>query len=264
MLTARAVKIYMDGALGSRGAALFEEYSDDPGNRGLTYMSEDSLQKIIRTAIQHGFQPCTHAIGDRANHLVLNAYEKVLASLPKGDYRPRIEHAQVLAPDDIPRFARLGVLPSMQPVHCASDMFWAEARLGPERVKGAYAWRSILDTGSRIIAGSDFPNDDMNPLRGFYAAITRSDPDGYPAEGWYGRQRMSREEALRAYTMWAAYGAFQEGMKGTIEYGKYADLTILSKDIMTIPPRDILTTEVEMTVVGGRIFYSKPSEAPAQ
>ena len=257
MLTVRAAKIYMDGALGSRGAALIQDYSDDPGNRGYTLMSEESLENTVRTAVQHGFQPCTHAIGDRANKIVLNIYEKVLRSIPKNDYRMRIEHAQVIALEDIPRFHQLGVLPSMQPIHATSDMYWAESRLGPERVKGAYAWRSLLDTGTPILGGSDFPNDNMNPLWGFYAAITRSDETWYPAEGWFGKQKMNREEALKAFTIWAAYGAFQEGMRGTVEYGKYADLTLLSKDIMTIPPKEILTTEVEMTVVGGKIVYTK-------
>ncbi len=257
MFTLRAVKFYMDGALGSRGAALFDEYADDPGNRGITRMSKDSLETAVRVAINRGFQPCTHAIGDRANRIVLDAYETLLKSLPKGDYRLRIEHAQVLSPNDIPRFEQLGVLPSMQPIHATSDMYWAEARLGPERVKGAYAWRSLLETATIILGGSDFPNDTMNPLWGFYAAISRGDPTGYPAEGWYGKQKMTREEALKSITLWAAYGAFQEPMKGSIEIGKYADLTILSKDIMTIPAREILKTDVEMTVVGGKVVYVK-------
>lgn len=264
MFTVRAVKFYMDGALGSRGAALFDEYTDDPGNRGITRIAEDSLETAVRAAMRRGFQPCVHAIGDRANHIVLGVYERVLKSLPKGDYRMRIEHAQVISPNDIPRFKQLGVLPSMQPIHATSDMYWAEARLGPERVRGAYAWRSLLETSTIILGGSDFPNDNMNPLWGFYAAISRSDPTGYPAEGWYGKEKMTRDEALKAFTLWAAYGAFQDAMKGSIEIGKYADLTILSKDIMTSPPKDILTTEIEMTIVNGKIVYEKPSEVSAQ
>jgi len=260
MLTVRAVKMYMDGALGSRGAALMKEYTDDPENRGLTLMSEDELQRLVGRAAESGYQPCTHAIGDRGNHIVLNAYEKVLNNLPPGDYRLRIEHVQVLMPSDIARFKHLGILPSMQPTHATSDMYWAEARLGPERIKTAYAWRSLIETGSIILGGSDFPVESPNPLWGFYAAITRSDHNGYPADGWYGRQKMTREEALKAFTTWAAYGAFQEKMKGTIEYGKYADLTVLSKDIMTIPPKEILETEVEMTIVGGKIVYEKKTE----
>lgn len=257
MLTIRGMKMFADGALGSRGAALVDEYSDDPGNRGTTVTSEEELDREFRIAFQNGYQPMVHAIGDRANHIVLNAYQKVLSSIPPADYRPRIEHAQVLLPEDIPRFKQLNILPSMQPVHATSDMYWAESRLGPKRILGAYAWRSILQTGSIIIGGSDFPDDAMNPLWGIYAAITRSDRDGYPQDGWYREQRMTREEAVRCYTQWASYGLFQEYSKGTIEQGKLADLTILSKDIMKIPPSEILSTDVEMTIIDGKIVYQK-------
>jgi len=263
MLTLRAMKMYMDGALGSRGAALVDEYSDDPGNRGLTMMSSADLESNIREAVLHGFQPCVHAIGDRANDIVLNAYEKVLGSLPRGDYRPRIEHAQVLLPGDIPRFRKLGVLPSMQPIHATSDMYWAEARLGPARIKGAYAWRSLLETETIIPGGSDFPNDGMNPVWGFYAAFTRSDRNGYPQDGWYRDQRMTREEAARCFTQWAAYASFEEERKGSIETGKLADLTILSKDIMRVPAPEVLSTDVEMTIVDGKIVYRKTAEGTA-
>ncbi|MBI5464200.1 MAG: amidohydrolase, partial [Ignavibacteriales bacterium] len=264
MFTARAVKVYMDGALGSRGAALVEEYSDDPGNRGITQRSDSELESTIRLAFEKGYQACIHAIGDRGNHIVLNAYEKVLKSVPKKDYRPRIEHVQVLLQEDIPRFKQLEVLPSMEPVHCTSDMFWAEARLGPDRIKGAYAWKSLLNTGTIIVGGSDFPNDGMNPLWGFYAAITRSDRTGYPQDGWKREERMTREEAARCFTQWAAYGSFEEHVKGTIEPGKWADLTILSKDIMQKPPKYILTTEDEMKIVGGNIVYQKNSTNHSQ
>jgi predicted amidohydrolase YtcJ len=264
MLTIRSMKLYMDGALGSRGAALVEAYSDDPGNRGLTIMSDSDLVSCIREALAHGYQPCVHAIGDRANHIVLNAYEKVLSEFPPGDYRPRIEHAQVLLPEDIPRFKKLGVLPSMQPIHATSDMYWAESRLGPERIRGAYAWRSLLETGSIIPGGSDFPNDGLSPLWGFYAAFTRSDRDGYPQEGWHREERMTREEAARCFTQWAAYSAFEEDARGSIETGKDADLTILSKDIMKVLPQEVLSTDVEMTVVGGTIVYQKPDTSIAQ
>lgn len=259
MLTVRAVKIYMDGALGSRGAALFDEYSDDPGNRGLTIISEADIDTICRQALEHGFQVCTHAIGDRANELTLNAYERALRTLPANAPTPRwrVEHAQVLQESDIPRFKMLGILPSMQPTHATSDMPWAEARLGAKRVKGAYAWHSLLRTGTIIIGGSDFPVEHVNPLFGIYAAITRSDRNGYPEDGWYPEQRMSRNEAVRCFTSWAAYGAFQDNDKGTIEPGKWADLTVLSQDIMQVPAHDILTTEVEMTMVGGKIVYER-------
>ncbi len=260
MLTLRAMKMYMDGALGSRGAALVDEYSDDPGNRGLTIMSSADLESNIRDAVMNGFQPCVHAIGDRANNIVLNAYEKVLSSLPRSDCRPRIEHAQVLLAADIPRFKKIGVLPSMQPIHATSDMDWAEARLGPVRIKGAYAWRSLLETGTIIPGGSDFPNDGMYPLWGFYAAFTRSDRNGYPQDGWYRDQRMTRDEAAQCFSRWAAYGSFEEDRKGTIETGKLADLTILSKDIMRVPAMEVLSTVVEMTIVDGTIVYRKAAE----
>jgi hypothetical protein len=257
ILTVRAMKLYMDGALGSRGAALIEDYSDDPGNRGLTLMSEAEAEAKVSEALAAGFQPCIHAIGDRGDHLALNVLEKVLNGFPKKDYRARIEHAQVLAPRDIPRFKQLHILPSMQPAHCVSDMAWAEARLGPERVKGAYAWRSLLETGITIVGGSDFPNDVMYPLWGFYAAVTRSDATGYPPDGWHGEQKMTREEALKCFTEWAAFGAFEEHRKGTIDVGKHADITVLSRDIMTIPPSAILETAIDMTVVGGKIVFDR-------
>lgn len=264
MLTIRSMKLYVDGALGSRGAALVEEYLDDPGNRGLTLLSASDLETLIREAVAHGFQPCVHAIGDRGNHVVLNAYEKVLSAIPRGDERARIEHAQVLLPGDIPRFRRLGVLPSMQPIHATSDMYWSEARLGPVRIKSAYAWRSLLETGTIIPGGSDFPNDGMSPLWGFYAAFTRSDRNGYPQDGWYREQRMTREESARCFTQWGAYAGFEESEKGSIEAGKLADLTLLSKDIMRVVPREVLSTEVEMTIVDGRIVYQRPGSPIAQ
>lgn len=257
MLNIRSVKLYADGALGSRGAALIESYSDDVGNRGLTLLSETELEEVSRQAIKYNFQVCVHAIGDRANHIVLNVFEKILKDNKKLDLRLRIEHAQVIAKEDMNRFNALKIIPSMQPVHCSSDMDWAEKRLGPERVKGAYAWQSLLKTGAIIPAGSDFPNDLMHPLVGFYAAITRKDISGNPTNGWYPEECMSREQALKAYTIWGAYAAFQEEHLGTIEIGKYADFTVLSKNIMTIPEPEILTTEVICTIVNGNIVYSK-------
>lgn len=257
MLKVKAVKMYADGALGSRGAALIEEYSDDPGNRGLTLLSDSIMEGVAQSAINNGFQICVHAIGDRANHIVLNLFEKIIARYGESDYRFRIEHAQVIAPEDIPRFAKLRVIPSMQPVHCVSDMDWAEERLGKIRIKGAYAWRSLLDNGSIIAAGSDSPNDILDPIVGFYSAITRSDPSKSDIKSWYPEQCMNREEALRAYTIWAAYSAFREKKKGTIEIGKYADFTILSKNILEIPENEILSTEVLFTIVDGRVVYNK-------
>jgi hypothetical protein len=262
-LTVRALKMYADGALGSWGGALIEPYSDNPATRGLTRTSKDSMMYYGKQAMEKGFQVCIHAIGDRANHVVLNVYEE-LAKLNREqttNARLRIEHAQVIAPEDISRFHQLGVLPMMQPTHCTSDMPWVTRRLGPERVKGAYAWRSLIDTGCIVPAGSDFPVESNNPLWGFYAAITRQDHDGWPQGGWHPEQRMSREEALKAMTIWAATAAFEEDIKGTIEKEKLADLVVLSGDIMQIPPRDILRTTVAITIVGGEVVYSSDAIA---
>lgn len=279
-LWVRAIKLYVDGALGSRGAALLEPYSDDPGNRGLTVTDEQSLKKAADEALSNGFQVCTHAIGDRANNIILNVYEASLKQHPVADYRLRVEHAQVVALDDIPRFKKLGVIPSMQPTHCTSDMYWAEARLGPTRVLGAYAWRSFLNTGVIIPGGSDFPVENPNPILGIYAASTRQDVQGRPKNvediktyfqlsqagvhdvsafenGWYASQKMTREEAIRAYTNWAAYASFQERILGSLEKGKLADFVILSKDIMKVEAREIPTTVVEKTFVGGKVVYSR-------
>ncbi len=263
-LTVRALKVYADGALGSRGAALIEPYADDPTNRGLTLTSADSLRKIAEAALSSGFQLCVHAIGDRANHIVLNVFEDLFEKDPTRmkDARFRIEHAQVLDGADIPRFGRLGVIAAMQPTHCTSDMPWAEDRLGPERVKGAYAWRSLLETGAIIAGGSDFPVESPNPLYGFYAAITRQDHDGFPPGGWHPGQRMERFEALKAFTLWAAYAAFEENLRGSIEEGKLADIVVLSNDIMKCEAKEILTTTVEYTIVGGEIVYAASSALP--
>lgn len=270
-LTVRALKLYADGALGSRGAALIEPYSDDPTNRGLTLTSAEVLKTAAAQALQHGFQLCIHAIGDRANHIVLNVYEEAFKTLPAKakDARFRIEHAQVIDTTDIPRFHQLGILPVMQPTHCTSDMYWAETRLGPSRITGAYAWRSLLDAGSIIPGGSDFPVESPNPLWGFYAAIARQDHSGWPDGGWHPEQRMSRSEALKSFTMWAAFASFEEKTKGSLEPGKVADLVVLSDDIMNIEPRKILTTTVELNMIAGEIVsltgsFAGISSQPAQ
>lgn len=256
-LTVRALKLYADGALGSRGAALIAPYADDPGNRGLTLTSSAGLHHLVDQALQTGFQVCTHAIGDRANTIVLDVYEQVLKErgLVGGDRRLRVEHAQVLDPADIPRFSRLGVIPSMQPAHCTSDMPWAVTRLGPVRARSAYAWRALLDAGNIIPAGSDFPVEAPDPLLGFYAAITRQDQQGMPAGGWYPEQRMTREEALKSLTLWPARAAFQEEVAGSLEPGKRADLVVLGEDIMSVEPSRIPRTPVEMTIVGGKVVF---------
>ncbi len=255
MLTVRAVKLFADGALGSRGAALLQPYSDDPGNRGLLVTSPDRIQEITVKCLRGGLQVCTHAIGDRANRLVLDAYERALAEVSVEDHRLRIEHAQVLSPEDIPRFARLGVIASMQPTHATSDMPWAEARLGPERVKGAYAWRSLLDAGARIAGGSDAPVESANPLLGLYAAVTRQDLEGNPPGGWFPEQRLTIEEALRLFTTEAAHAGFLEEELGSLGPDKWADFVVLDRDLASVSPREIPKTKVQLTVVGGRVVY---------
>lgn len=284
-LWVRALKLYVDGALGSRGAALLEPYSDDPGNRGLTVTDEKTLRQSVDDALSHGFQVCVHAIGDRANKIILDVYEAALKAHPTTDARLRVEHAQVLALDDIPRFKQLGIIPSMQPTHCTSDMYWAEARLGPARILGAYAWRSLMNTGVIIAGGSDFPVESPNPLLGVYAAVTRQDREGRPRNsedvrayfqlstagirdtaafenGWYASQKMTREEAVSAYTNWAAFAGFQEKLLGSLERGKLADFVILSKDIMRIDPQEILKTHVVKTIVAGQQVYVRREDAP--
>jgi predicted amidohydrolase YtcJ len=259
-LTVAAVKMYADGALGSRGAALLADYSDEPGNRGLLVTPPDQLESITLAAARAGFQPCTHAIGDRANREVLDIYERVEGQVPAARrLRPRIEHAQILSAADVPRFGQLGVIASMQPTHCTSDMPWAPTRLGATRIaEGAYVWQKLLKSGARLAAGSDFPVERPDPLPGFYAAITRQDKTGQPPEGWAPDQRLSRAEALAAFTIDAAYAAHAERDLGSLEPGKLADFVVLSRDIMTAPPADILTTTVLGTVVGGTVVYSVP------
>lgn len=266
MLTVRAIKMYADGALGSYGAALLEPYSDAPGNRGLTLTSSAVLSELCARAVERGFQVCTHAIGDRANAFVLDAYEAALsraAGANRADPRFRVEHAQVVAPADIPRFKELGVLPSMQPTHCTSDMPWAGVRLGEARLRGAYAWRSFLDAGSIIPGGSDFPVEHPNPLLGFHAAVTRQDVNGQPPDGWRADQRMSRIEALMSFTTWAAYAAFQERSRGSLEEGKLADMVVLSDDIMSIEAARIPRVQVDVTIVDGVIRYERTAVPPA-
>jgi predicted amidohydrolase YtcJ len=256
-LTVRAVKMFADGALGSRGAALLADYSDDPGNRGLLVTSPAEMDRIALAAVKAGWQVWTHAIGDRGNHLALDAYEKALATVRPKDARLRIEHAQVLAPEDVGRFAKLGVIASVQPTHATSDKGWAEARLGPVRIRGAYAWRSLLDSGARLAGGSDFPVEEVSPLLGIYAAVTRQDLAGQPPGGWYPGQRLTRREALKLFTEDAAFAEFAEARRGRIAPGFDADLTVLDRDIGSdaLPAAEIPKAKVVMTVVGGEIVY---------
>jgi predicted amidohydrolase YtcJ len=259
-LAVRAVKIYADGALGSRGAALLEPYSDEPATSGLLTTPPNELYGQTVAASKAGFQVAIHAIGDRANRQVLDLFERVQREVQGARaLRMRVEHAQILDMAEIPRFARLGVIASMQPTHATSDMPWAAVRIGDARVdEGGYVWRKLLDSGAVIASGSDFPVEDANPVLGFYAAVTRQDSSGKPDDGWTPRQRMTRDEALASFTRHAAYAAFAEMLTGSIESGKLADLLVLSKDVMRVSPRDILTTTVRMTIVGGEIVYENP------
>ena len=251
----RAIKLYADGALGSRGAALLAPYSDDPTNSGLLVSPPGHIRAWAEAGLRRGFQVNVHAIGDRGNRIALDAFDSALKAVPKADHRFRIEHAQVLSPQDIPRFARLGVIPSMQATHQTSDMRWAEARVGPERIRGAYAWRSLLNTGVVIPNGTDFPVEDVNPLLTFHAAVTRQDPANSPAGGWYPEQKMTREEALQSMTIWPAYAGFQESILGSLTPGKYADFVVLDRDIMRVPDAEILAARVISTWIAGKRVY---------
>jgi predicted amidohydrolase YtcJ len=255
MFSMPGVKFYMDGSLGARSAAMLEDYSDDPGNRGIIVTDPELLHEKILACHRSGFQVATHAIGDRGNRTVLDIYERVLREEPGRGLRHRVEHAQILSPSDIGRFASLGVIPSMQFTHCTSDMPWVTDRIGDERTVGAYAWRSLIETGSRIPGGSDFPVESIDPLLGIYAAVTRQDLSGEPAGGWMPEQRLTIEEAVRAFTLDAAWAAGQEKERGSIERGKLADLTILEEDLMESDPADIPGIKVMATIVAGRCRY---------
>jgi predicted amidohydrolase YtcJ len=258
-LSVRAVKLYADGALGSRGAALLEPYADDPGNAGLLVTPPEEVLEAARFALAHGFQVGTHAIGDRANRLVLNAYEKAFAERPEvKDPRFRIEHAQVLDRADIPRFGHLGVLASMQGIHCPSDRPWAPKRIGDARVaEGAYVWRKLLASGARIVNGTDAPVEDLSPIQNFHATVTRAGADGNPPGGFDPDQKLTRAEALRSMTLEVAYASFAEREKGSIEVGKLADLVVLSQDILQVPDALLMRTEVVATILGGRVLHEK-------
>ena len=257
--TTRTIKVIFDGSLGSRSAALLQPYADAETSGFLTQKEAD-LRPMLREALRRGIQVETHAIGDRANHTILDLYEEAFKAVPPNgrkvkEPRWRVEHAQILSPSDIPRFAKLSVIASMQPSHAISDLFFASRRLGEERLAGAYAWQSLLKTGAIIAAGSDAPVERGEPMIEFYAAVARKSRDGFTGPGWHPEQAVSREQALKMLTRWPAFAAFEERDKGSIEAGKLADLTILSDDIMKIPEPDILRTRCLMTVVGGEIVY---------
>jgi hypothetical protein len=255
-----AVKAFADGSLGSRTAWMFKPYDDDPSNSGLPMpimAPPAKLEEIARQADQAGIQICTHAIGDRAISSLLDIYERIGGEHPAA-HRFRVEHAQHVRPEDFARFGKLGIVASMQPYHAVDDGRWAEKRIGHERARSSYAWKSMLDAGARLAFGSDWPVAPLDPLSGIYAAVTRATLDGkYPA-GWFPEERLTVEEALRAYTLGAAYAAFQEKEKGTISPGKLADVVVLSDDLFRIPPERIKDVRVEITIVGGRVVYKSP------
>ncbi|RYD16532.1 MAG: amidohydrolase [Lysobacteraceae bacterium] len=256
-LDVRSVKLLADGALGSRGAALLAPYSDDPANRGLLFHSPDELTAMIGKALAKGYQVGVHAIGDAANREVLDSFEAAFAKHGGRELRNRIEHAQVVALADIPRFKSLGLVASMQPVHATSDMNMAEDRVGGERIKGAYAWRTFLDQGTVIAAGSDFPVESPNPFHGLYAAVTRQDQAGKPPGGWYPAQELGRVEAFRAFTLDAAWAARREDVQGTLEAGKFADFILVDRDIFAEAPSRLWSTVVLETWVGGKRVYAR-------
>jgi predicted amidohydrolase YtcJ len=257
MLWVRSVKLYQDGALGSRGAALLEPYSDMASTSGLLVSTPAHIEEVAASGLAAGFQINTHAIGDRGNRLVLDAYEAALRARPTADHRFRVEHAQNLHADDIPRFASLGVIPSMQASHQTSDMYWAGTRLGETRLRGAYAWRSLIATNVIIPNGSDAPVESIDPLISFKSSVSRQDARDWPAGGWYPEQRMTREEALYSMTIWPAYAAFQEQELGSLSIGKRADFVILDQDIMRVPTELLSRTQVLSTWVGGKRVYER-------
>lgn len=259
--TRRTIKIVFDGALGSRGAALLQPYSDAPDTSGYLTEKPETLRPILEAALRQGIQVETHAIGDRANRTILDLYEAAFKAVPLDqrkikDPRWRVEHAQILDPHDLPRFAKLGIIASMQPSHAISDLFFAPKRLGMDRLAGAYAWKSLLDSGVIICGGSDAPVERGEPMIEFYAAVARKSVKGESGNGWNPEQAVSREQALKMFTLWPAYAAFEEKDKGSLEPGKLGDFTVLSQDIMKIPEPEILKTRGEMTVIGGEIVYA--------
>ncbi|WP_444932799.1 amidohydrolase [Microbulbifer sp. JTAC008] len=254
----RSIKLSADGALGSRGAALLEPYHDRPQEKGLLLYPEDKMLALLKLATDNNFQVNVHAIGDRANHIVLNHLETLNKAESQASYRHRVEHAQVIEMEDIPRFARLNLIASMQPTHATSDKNMAGDRLGNERLIGAYAWQTLLEQGTSIAAGSDFPVEPANPLFGLHAAVTRRDRQGDPSKGWRTEEAMTLEQALRAFTLDAAYASHQEKVIGNLEAGKFADFILLDKDIFTIAPQEIWKVQVLETWVEGEQVYRKP------
>lgn len=262
-LQMRAVKLYADGALGSRGAAMLEDYSDDHGNRGLLVMSADELAVASAKAKRCGVQVATHAIGDRGNRLALDTYAHALGADVAGDHRWRVEHAQILAPADLARFAQLHVIASMQPTHATSDMPWAQERVGAQRIVGAYAWRQLRDSGARLAFGSDFPVESVDPRLGLYSAVSRADGEGKPAGGWMPQEKLTAFEALRGFTLDAAYAGFGENELGSLAPGKRADFVVLAEDPLAVPDARLRTLDVRATYVDGKPVYEAGKAASA-
>ena len=250
------LKGFMDGTIGSGTALMFEPFNDNPSTSGLALIQYDEMEKMIITADKMGFQIGVHAIGDKANYWVLNAYEKAEKMNGKRNSRHRIEHAQTLQPSDIPRFAKLGIIASMQPTHCISDKKFCEKRIGPERAKGAYAWKSLADAGTIIAFGTDYQVEPLNPMEGLYAAVTRKDRLGEDGEGWHPEQKIKMDEAIKFYTLGSAYSQFMEDRKGMIKKGFLADIVIVDKDLLIIPENEIMKTKVDYTITGGRVVYA--------
>lgn len=250
------LKAFMDGTIGSGTALMFEPFSDNPSTSGLAMMPYDDFEKMVVTADKMGFQIGTHAIGDKGNNWVLNAYEKARGVNGKRDSRHRIEHAQTLQFSDIPRFAKLGVIASMQPTHCISDKKFCEKRIGAERAKGAYAWKSLADAGAVLAFGTDYQVEPLNPMEGLYAAVTRKDRLGEEGEGWHPEQKIKMEDAIKYYTLGAAFSQFMDDRKGIIRPGFLADIVIVDKDLLSVPENEIMKTKVDYTITGGKIVYA--------
>jgi len=250
------LKAFADGSIGSSTALMFEPYSDNPSTCGLAMWPYEELEKMVLTADKMGFQIGIHAIGDKANNWILNAYEKAIKVNGKRDSRHRDEHTQTLLLSDIPRFAQLGIIPSMQPTHCISDKLFYEKRVGYERCKGTYAWRSLLNTGAQLAFGTDYQVEPLNPMEGLYAAVTRKDRLGEEGDGWFPEQKLTMEEAIKYYTLGSAYAQFMEDRKGMIRPGYLADIVITDSDLLAIPEEEIMKTKIDYTIVGGKIVYN--------